>query len=78
MVGTNPDGIQHTYLDTLLTKTFWRKHLSSSGSFVAPLLASWDGKDNVEFSNDTKHKEKALIKVDDGYLGLGDKILNDF
>lgn len=78
MLGTNPTAISHTGRDTILTKEFWRRHLQSSGVSVPKELASWDGKDKVEFSNDTTHKPKAIIKVNDSYLGLGDQIVKEF
>lgn len=78
MLGTNPLAVAHTMKDVVLTKEFWRRHLSSSGAFVAPELAHWDGKDKIKYSGDNQHKSKAIIKVNDSFLGLGDKVLKDF
>ena len=77
MLGTNKLAVSHTLLDTVLTKEFWRKHMAAAGAFVPPQLAHWDGT-NTTFSDDTQQKSRAIIKVNDGFLGGGDKILKDF
>lgn len=77
MLGTDSLAVAHTIKDVVLTKEFWRKHLENSGAYVAPELAHWDGKDKIKYSNDTQQKAKAIIKVNDSYLGLGDKIVKD-
>lgn len=78
MLGTDPLAVAHCLRDVVLTKEFWRKHLSNSGAFIPPELAHWDGKDNIKYGNDTQQKSKAIIKVNDSFLGLGDKIVKDF
>jgi len=78
MLGTDPIAVGHTMSDSLLTKTFWRKNLEKAGAYVAPELAFWDGPAKTLTIKDKSRKEKAIIKVNDGYLGAGDKILKDF
>jgi len=78
MLGTNSFAIRHTMRDIALTKEFWRKHMSAAGCFVPPQLAHWDGKGTMTLSDDTSHKSRAIIKVNDGFLGGGDKILKEF
>lgn len=78
MVGSNADGIQHTWADVHTTKTFWRRHLEKCGAIVPKELAMWDGDATMKYHPEQKRTEKAIIKVDDSYLGLGDKIMKDF
>ena len=78
MVGDNADGIQHTWVDVATTKTFWRRHLEKCGAIVPKLLAFWDGAATMKYHAEQKKTEKAIFKVDDSYLGFGDKIVRDF
>ena len=78
MLGTKDIAVKHTLHDHVLNKEFWRKHLTNTGSYVAPELANWDGKSKTKFSDDTTHKAKAIIKVNDSYLGLGDQVMDNF
>ena len=45
--GTNPDAIQHTWFDTILTKDFWRSTLEKVGARVPLELARWTGQDLI-------------------------------
>jgi len=78
MVGTNPDGIQATWSDVHTTKTFWRRHLEKCGAIVPKQLAFWDGAATMKYHPEQKRTAKAIIKVDDSYLGFGDKVMKDF
>lgn len=78
MIGTNPNGIQHTWEDTILTKSFWRRHFTKSGASTPKELAVWDGNGKIDYHVDQKKTAKAIIKVDNSYLGMGDKIVKDF
>jgi hypothetical protein len=77
MLGTNRLAVKHTLRDSVTTKEFWRKHMEAAGCFVPPQLAHFDG-EKATYSGDTAQKSRAIIKVNDGYLGGGDKILKDF
>lgn len=80
MMGTNEMAVAHTLHDHETTKTVWRKHLTKVGAKVPPELAFWDGeKGQMDIREiGKKQVKKAIIKVNDGYLGGGDKIMKDF
>jgi len=78
MSGNHELAIKHTLHDSVLTKHVWRKHLENVGAFVPPAAAVWDGESQTLKINDTSKKSRAIIKINDGFLGGGDKILKDF
>lgn len=52
--------------------------MEEAGAYVPPEVAYWDGPNKKLTINDKTHKSKSIIKVNDGCLGAGDKILKDY
>lgn len=70
LVGTNPDAISHTWVDSLLTKDFWRKSLNSVNARVPRELGRFE---KLELTMDYDLAENdTVIKLEDSFLGIGD------
>jgi len=74
LAGTHPDAISHTWVDTILTKDFWRAALESVEARVPRELGRWTGSTLNVFHE--LNCSDLVIKVPDGYLGIGDSFWN--
>jgi len=74
LAGTHPDAISHTWVDTILTKDFWRQHLEGVTARVPRELGRWaDNKFDV--FHDIGISD-VVCKIPDAYLGIGDSFWN--
>ena len=70
LVGTNKKAIEHTWVDTILTKDFWRNHLKDVNARVPRELARHD---YDKFTRDNSYDiGNVVVKIHDSYLGIGD------
>jgi len=74
LAGTHPDAISHTWVDTILTKDFWRASLEAVDARVPRELGRWADNKLTLFHD--LNKSDLVIKVPDSYLGIGDSFWN--
>jgi hypothetical protein len=75
MCGYSPDAIQHSLVDVITTKNYWRALLEDVGARVPLELGHWkDGK--LEMHHDIG-KSDIVMKVENSYLGIGDKFMTN-
>jgi len=74
LTGTHPDAISHTWVDSILTKDFWRSALNEVGARVPREMGRWTGT-TLELAHQID-KTDLVIKVPDSYLGIGDSFWN--
>ena len=69
--------IQHTWYDRLTDKYFWRQKMSDVGCQVPGAIANWDGNKLTMVKGHPLSIKRAMLKIPDSYLGIGDKIMDD-
>jgi len=70
LVGTNKDAISHTWVDSLLTKDFWRETLESVDARLPREIGRWQ--ENKLSINSPLGESDVVVKLEDSYLGIGD------
>eukprot|EP00659_Diplonema_papillatum_P007864 gene7864-12083_t len=70
LVGTHDAAIRHTWVDTILTKDYWRDALDSVNGRLPRELGRW--KDGVLRMNYPLGSNDVVIKLPDSFLGIGD------
>lgn len=73
LCGGDEEAIRHSWVDTISTKKFWRRHLESVGAHVPQELGLWDG-EKLEW-NQKYNKQDVVVKLDASFLGIGDQFL---
>lgn len=74
--GNDPDGLMHTWYDSITTKEYWLALLDAAGAQRPRQLATWDGSAAADYGPGVAHGSADLVcKLSDSYLGIGDKVL---
>ena len=66
LVGTNKDAISHTWVDSLLTKDFWRETLESVDARLPREIGRWQ--ENKLSINSPLGESDVVVKLEDSYL----------
>jgi len=73
---THPDGLMHTWYDTICVKEYWYELLDAAGARRPLQLAGWDGASAHNTGPGVTFGRADLVcKISDSYLGIGDKVL---
>jgi len=75
LAGTHPDAISHTFVDTILTKDFWRSHLEGVGARVPRQLGRYSNAGELKLDYPLGESD-LVVKIPDAYLGIGDSFWN--
>jgi len=74
--GNDPDGLMHTWYDSICVKEYWHKLLDGAKARRPLQLARWDGAMAHDCGPGVTFGKAALVcKISDSYLGIGDKVL---